>query len=88
MSIPAGRRWLSYRSFSSGDAPVTIAWPLLAAQFGTTGSVRKFREKFERAFGAVLAVYPGAVVETLPIGIRVTAGPPHVQARLPRRGMP
>jgi hypothetical protein len=80
--------WLSYRSFSSGNQPITIPWPLLAGQFGTTGSVRKFRENFERALGAVVAVYHSAEVESTALGLRVTAGTPHVTARLPRRGMP
>ncbi|MDX1998825.1 MAG: replication protein RepA [Thermoanaerobaculia bacterium] len=80
--------WLSYRSFTSSSAPVTIPWPELAAQFGTTGSVRKFRENFERAIGAVLAVYPSAAVEMDALGLHVIPGVPHVGARPGRREMP
>ncbi|MDX1999497.1 MAG: replication protein RepA [Thermoanaerobaculia bacterium] len=80
--------WLSYRSFTSSSTPLTVPWPQLADQFGTTGSIRKFRENFERAIGAVLAVYPSSAVEMDALGLHVIPGTPHVGARPPRWEMP
>jgi hypothetical protein len=65
--------WLVYRTFTQNDAPVTIPWPKLAQQFGTSGQrVRKFRENFQKALGAVQAVYQGARVTTEATGLTLS----------------
>jgi Plasmid encoded RepA protein len=72
--------WLVYRTFTQHDTPVSVPWAKLAQQFGTSGQrVRKFRENFQKALGAVQAAYPGARVEIAPTG--VTVSPTELAAR-------
>jgi Plasmid encoded RepA protein len=67
--------WLVYRTFTQNDAPVTIPWPKLALQFGTCGQrVRRFRETFQKALGAVLAVHRGPVIEVSSTGLALYPG--------------
>lgn len=54
--------WLAYRLRSLGK-PITISWPTLQAQFGSSYNViRSFRNDFRQAMALALTVYPDARV--------------------------
>ena len=64
--------WLAYRLHAL-SAPTTVTWKALHAQFGAGNDrLRRFRETFLENLKLAVAVYPGAGIEVLEQGLRLS----------------
>lgn len=67
--------WLAWRCHQL-DAPVSISWPALNAQFGSeTRQLKHFKPLFTEALTAATAAYPRARVSLDEAGIRIAPAP-------------
>jgi len=74
--------WLTYRS-SYLKKSVTIPWPVLQAQFGSTYSTsaqgtRDFKRAFLREFGKVYLIYPSIKVKSEKHGLLLLPSKSHI----------